>query len=114
MIDITNSTGIKIDKSFLKTLAKNVLKRENRIVDISIVLVGEEKIRELNKKYRGKDEATDVLSFGDNLNEIVICPAVAKKELEKVLIHGILHLLGYEHGDLMESRQEYYLELFKY
>ena len=99
-------TRRKIDENFLKALAKKVLKRENEILDISIVLVGERKIRELNKKYRKKDKATDVLSFGAGLNEIVICPAMVKNSLNKVLVHGILHLLGYEHSKKMEEREK--------
>jgi len=108
----------KIEEEFLKGLAKKVLKGENREeMDLSIVFVGKDRISELNKKYRGKNKTTDVLSFGGGLNEIVICPAVVKKkkELTRVLIHGILHLLGYDHeksredAKEMEKKQEYYL-----
>ena len=116
MIEINNLTKTVIDKKFLEGLAKKVLKRENRKeINLSIAFVGEERIKKLNKKYRGKNKVTDVLSFGDGLNEIVICPTVikTKKELARVLTHGILHLLGYGHGKNMEKKQEYYLSLFK-
>jgi len=74
---------------------------------ISLVFVNENKIKEINRRYRQKNEATDVLSF-EGLNEIFICPAAVKKqakklknpfrsELMRVLIHGILHLKGYMH-----------------
>ena len=65
-------------------------------------------MNDLNKKYRKKDKVTDVLSFGEELNEIVICPSVikSKKELVKVLIHGILHVLGYEHSKAMRDKEE--------
>ena len=83
--------------------------------ELSVAFVGTKRMRGLNKKYRGKDKATDVLSFGARegekgaiLGEIVICPdEVAKnskkfsdsfeKELALCLIHGLLHILGYEH-----------------
>jgi len=106
MIEVNNLTRKKVDEDFLKGLAKKVLKRENKTIDISIVLVGRKKIRDLNKKYRKKDEATDVLSFGGGLNEIVICPEMIKSSLNEVLIHGILHLLGYEHSKEMEEKEK--------
>ena len=112
MIEINNLTKKEIDEKFLKGLAKKVLKSENRKeINLSIVFVSKNKIREINKKYRKKDEVTDVLSFGHDLNEIVICPAMIKteKELAKVLIHGILHILEYNHGKLMEKNQNKYL-----
>ncbi|OGZ18250.1 MAG: rRNA maturation RNase YbeY [Candidatus Nealsonbacteria bacterium RBG_13_37_56] len=114
MIEINNLTGKKIDEKFLKGLAKKVLKGENREeTDLSIAFVDKKRIKELNKKYRKKDEATDVLSFGNGLNEIVICSEMIKSSLEEVLIHGLLHLLGNEHGEKMEEKQKYYLNLFK-
>jgi probable rRNA maturation factor len=123
MIEINNLTRQKINKKFLTRVAKNILKRENRVLDISIVFVGEKRIKELNKKYRKKDKPTDVLSFGNGLNEIVICLKIVeksakknnapfKKELAEVLTHGILHLLGYEHGDIMKDKQKKALTVF--
>ncbi|MBU2539630.1 rRNA maturation RNase YbeY [Patescibacteria group bacterium] len=127
MITIKNLTKNIVDKKFLERVAKIVLKGENisKGKDFSIVFVDSSKIKEINRKYRGKNKATDVLSFGE-LNEIIICPAEVKKnakrfglsfkkELSLILIHGILHLLGYEHEDKevearkMEKRQDYYL-----
>ncbi len=84
---------------------------------IGVVFVGPRSIRRLNRVYRGKDYATDVLSFpyeGESVNgmpflgEIVLSPAVADKqareynitredEIRRLLVHGILHLLGYDH-----------------
>ncbi|MBM3250971.1 MAG: rRNA maturation RNase YbeY [Candidatus Nealsonbacteria bacterium] len=132
MIEINNLTRSKINKKFLEGVAKKVLKEENKEgVDLSVVLVGEARMREINRGYRGKNKATDVLSFGNGLNEIVICPREVKKnvkkyksafqkELVRVLIHGILHLLGYKHkkggreAKKMEEREEYYLSLFNF
>ncbi len=133
MIEINNLTTSKIDKSFLKKVAKIVLIGENKEeAGLSIALMGEGRIKELNKKYRGKNKVTDVLAFNGNpklnlgLGEIVIClpevkknakkfNTIFKKELARVLIHGILHLLGYEHekdkgaAEKMEKKQEKYI-----
>ncbi len=132
MAEIKNLTQEKIDNNFFKRIAKIVLKGENgKIEDISVAIITAGEIRKLNKRYRGKDEPTDVLSFEASeldfsLGEIVICLAKirqnAKKlgfsfeeELARVFIHGLLHLLGYEHENgskkakLMEQKQEYYL-----
>jgi len=129
MIEINNLTTNQIDEEFLRKVAKIVLEAENeKGKDLSIALVGEGRIRELNKKYRGKNRVTDVLAFGDNdgLGEIVICLREVKKnakrygltfekELSKVLIHGLLHLLGYDHEKnkietkKMEEKENYYL-----
>jgi len=133
MIEINNLTTNPVAKEFLKKIAKKVLKGENKSeAEISIALVGEGRIMELNKKYRGKNRVTDVLAFGDNdgLGEIVICLREVKKnakkydttfekELSKVLIHGILHLLGYNHeksevqAKKLEEKENYYLEKLK-
>ncbi len=121
MIEINNLTSEKIDEKFLKRVAKIVLKGENREKEnISIAFVGSGTIKSLNKKYRKKNKATDVLSFGSindlGLTEVVICPKVAKNEgMEKVVIHGILHILGYDHeksvkeAKKMEKKEEEYL-----
>lgn len=127
MIEINNLTTTSIDEDFLKGVAEKVLKGENRKeAGISIVFVGQGRMRKLNKKYRRKNRVTDVLAFGEGLNEIVICLREVKKnakrhdstfekELARVLIHGLLHLLGYDHeksekeAKIMEKKQEYYL-----
>ena len=130
MVEVNNLTGREIDENFLKKVAERVLKKEKKVLEISIALVGPAEIRKLNKKYRKKDKITDVLSFlYDGSGEIIICPKLIKKdagksgitfkkELALVLIHGILHLLGEDHEKSkeetkkMEEKQEYYLKLF--
>ena len=137
MIEINNLTTNLVDEEFLKKIAKKVLEGEHPLLKrvlggagLSIVLVGQGRIKELNKRYRGKNRVTDVLSFryGDS-GEIVIClqeikknakkfKSVFEKELAKVLIHGVLHLLGYDHekgekeARKMEEKQKYYLKKF--
>lgn len=125
MIEINNLSGVGVDKIFLKKISGKIFKKEN----LSIALVKSPEIKKLNKKYRKKNKPTDILSFED-INEIIICPqevkknakkygVAFKKELAKVLIHGILHLLGYDHeksqkdAKIMEEKQDYYLNQLK-
>lgn len=133
-LEITNLTKIKIDTKFLQKVARAALAvlrvRRSLLVrrslgegegaggcsnekEISLVFVGDAKIKELNKKYRGKNKTTDVLSF-EELNEIFICLPFAKKqaellktslkaELTRLLTHGIVHLKGYNHAKSAEE-----------
>jgi probable rRNA maturation factor len=115
---------------FIKRVATAVICGElnDKPTEVSIVLVSPQKIRTINKKYRKVDVATDVLSFAhdDILGELAICPQVVKKDAKQagvsveremawVVIHGILHLLGYDHeaGEkeavLMREKEQVYL-----
>ncbi len=139
MIEINNLTSFVLDKKLFTGIAKKVLKGENREREkISLAFVNKKEIQKLNKKFRGKNKATDVLSFElmkpfdsaqgrqECLGEIVICPEVVKEnaqkysvsikyEMIKVFVHGILHLLGYDHeknekdAEKMEEKQNFYL-----
>lgn len=132
MIQINNLTTGPVDEAFVKKVGKEVLEGENKEEsDLSIAFVGQARMRDLNKKYRGKNRATDILSFeGNGLGELVIClrevkknakryNSSFKKELAKVLIHGILHLSGYEHEksekekDKMSKKEGYYLSRWR-
>ena len=86
-------------------------------IDINIVFVKPREIKRLNKDYRGVNSVTDVLSFPlDTKGEVYICPRYVKREFKKdkfseeilrLSIHGILHLLGYEHkGKFEEGNHE--------
>ena len=135
MIEINNLTNFVLDKRSFSTVAKKVLLGENREIEtLSLAFVSKEEIKKLNKKFRKKNKSTDVLSFelkkSNCLGEIIICPAIVegnakkygvpfKKEVMKVFIHGILHLLGYDHeksekqANLMDQKEEKYLsEIF--
>jgi probable rRNA maturation factor len=83
-----------------------------RMGEVSVALVEPHVVRDLNLKFRGKDEPTDVLSFildgpyGEMVGEVVICPACASPEMgvEELVAHGALHLSGMDHGaDFEES-----------
>jgi probable rRNA maturation factor len=92
--------------------------------ELSILVVGDRRIRTLNREWRGKDAATDVLSFplsdppgiGSVLGDVVVSFQTAvrraraegrstPKELERYLAHGILHLLGYDHERPEDARR---------
>ncbi len=91
--------------------------------EISVALVDKDEIKKLNLEYRKKNEPTDILSFGyeqsdDEIQgELVICPEIIwenaaedgiepMEELLKNLIHGVLHISGYEHGEEMFQIQD--------
>ncbi|HEY4509689.1 MAG TPA: rRNA maturation RNase YbeY [Candidatus Paceibacterota bacterium] len=129
MIEVNNLTRIKISEAFLKKVAEMVLKGEKQQKkDLSVAIVGSKKAGELNKKYRKKDAVANVLSFVNpelGLGEIVLCPSQIKEDAKKygmifeqalawMCIHGILHLLGYDHkkereAKRMEQKERMYL-----
>ena len=132
MIEINNLTSFRVNKKLLNNSAQKILKdKKKQNFELSIALVSQEKIKKLNKKYRKKNRPTDTLSFlYKNSGEIVICPKEVKKnaknfgstfekELVRVLIHGVLHLLGYDHeksklrAKKMEAKEKYYLKRLK-
>jgi probable rRNA maturation factor len=84
-----------------------------RIGEVSVALVSAETIRDLNLRFRGRDEPTDVLSFevdgpyGEMVGEVVICPSCAGPEVgvEELVVHGALHLGGMDHGEDFESSE---------
>jgi probable rRNA maturation factor len=116
-IEINNLSQRKIDEEFLRKITERVLASEKK--SVSIALVDRKTMQKINKKYRGQDKATDVLSFSESetkdflddklfLGEVIICPEESD-DLKKVLIHGLLHLLGYDH----EKSQEEALKMKK-
>ena len=78
-----------------------------RIGEVSVALVDSDTIRDLNVRFRDRDEPTDVLSFevdgpyGEMAGEVVICPECADHgmSVEELVVHGALHLGGMEHGE---------------
>ncbi len=126
---VTNQSEVEVEVGKLKALAAFVLEKEGAVdgTDVSVALVDSGKIQELNLKYRRIDRPTDVLSFdlsddGKLSGEIVISPQIAlenaaveatgeTEEIESLVIHGLLHLLGYTHdhdddSEVMFDRHE--------
>ena len=127
--EINQQVGRKISRSkwqrWLKKIEQTL--KIKKPLEISLAIVGDSAIKKLNKIYRAKNQVTDILSFGeidskvktggpaDNyLGEIIICYPQALKqarlagnsldsELELLLIHGFLHLLGHDHQKAKEA-----------
>jgi probable rRNA maturation factor len=86
---------------------------------LSVELVAPDRIRDLNREHRGRDEPTDVLSFPIDgvegvagpreLGDVVICPEQAA-DLRRATVHGVLHLCGYDHetdaGEMLALERE--------
>lgn len=109
-----------------KKLMKQILKKESRKGIVNLVLTDDREIRKLNRIYRYKDKATDVLAFPMNeegiIGDIAISRDTAqrnamkydvklKDELKRLTVHGVLHLLGYEHGRKMRDAEKIYQQL---
>jgi probable rRNA maturation factor len=117
-VELDNRSGIVVDEAAAVELAGRVLRAEG-IDDgeLGIAFVGEDEMRSLKRDHLGVDEVTDVLSFPIDgrggvldgvprvLGDVVLCPKVVGSEWRWPLTHGLLHLLGYEHGDEMEARE---------
>lgn len=117
-IELENRSGDSIDEKAFADVCRRVLETEGvSDGDLGIALVGPEEIRTLKREHLGVDETTDVLSFPIDgrdqlpaglprqLGDVVLCPQVVGEEWQAPLVHGLLHLLGYEHGDEMERRE---------
>ena len=118
-IEVANRSGVEVDERAAVELAQQVLASEG-IDDgeLGIAFVSPEEIRELKRDHLGIDEATDVLSFPIDgrdplpegvprqLGDAVLCPQVTGDAWREPLVHGMLHLLGYDHGGEMEAREE--------
>ena len=122
MIDFENRSNMEFDINSLKNIYKYLTNK-----DIELILTTDEEIQKLNKIHRKKDKPTDVLSFplenieGMPLGSIIISVDTAKKgadefghsiedEIKLLFIHGLLHLLGYDHetdnGEMREKEKE--------
>ena len=117
-VETDNRSGAAVDAEAAEELASRVLVEEGVTEgELGIAWVGSEEMRTLKREHLGIDEATDVLSFpldgrdelpeGEPraLGDVVLCPEVVGDEWRAPLVHGLLHLLGYDHGDAMEARE---------
>jgi len=117
-VEIENRSGTAVDTEAAEELARRVLSAEDVDGgDLGLVFVGPEEMRTLKREHLGQDEATDVLSFPIDgrdelpdgvprqLGDAVLCPQVVGEAWRAPLVHGLLHLLGYDHGAEMERRE---------
>ena len=122
-VEIANRSGAEVDEEAAVELARRVLAAEGIDEgDLGLVFVAPEEMRGLKRDHLGRDEATDVLAFPIDgreelpaglprqLGDAVLCPQVVGEAWRPPLVHALLHLLGYEHGSDMETRE---LELAK-
>jgi len=122
-VEVENRSGLEVDAAGAVALARHALAHEGvDDAELGIAFVAPDEIRALKAEHLGIDEATDVLSFPiDGLDElpdgvpralgdVVICPQVVGAEWRWPLVHGILHLLGFDHGEGMEHREREILE----
>ena len=120
-IEVANRSGVEVDEAAATELARRVLRGEGIDAgELGIAFVPPDEIQELKREHLGIDEATDVLSFPIDgrdplpdgvprqLGDAVLCPQVTGEAWQAPLVHGLLHLLGYDHGAEMEAREEQY------
>jgi len=122
-VEVENRSGLEVDAVGAVALARHALAQEGvDDAELGIAFVAPDEIRALKAEHLGIDEATDVLSFPiDGLDElpagvpralgdVVICPQVVGDDWRWPLVHGILHLLGFDHGEAMDRRERDILE----
>jgi probable rRNA maturation factor len=127
----------EVDEAWLRDIVARVLAAEGAAAGVSVVVAGDARVRDLNRRYRDEDARTDVLSFSQRedagefvvppeeparLGDVVISLPAARRqanqaghslerEIALLVVHGLLHLLGYDHAteaetQVMESRQD--------
>lgn len=131
-VDVLNESGAEVDEAALVALAGFLLARLriHPLAELSVLLVDAEAMATLHEKFMHEPGPTDVLSFpmdelrpGDDdetpeglLGDVVLCPQVAEsqaraaghsaeEELHHLFVHGVLHLLGYDHAEPDEERE---------
>ena len=137
-IEVLNESGTDVDAHELSRLSRFVMERMrvHPLAELCIKVVDEATIAELNEQWMGKEGPTDVLAFPMDelrpglvteepeegvLGDLVLCPAVAarqakdaghstKDEVDLLTVHGILHLLGYDHAEPEEHAEMFGLQ----
>ena len=109
-----------INKNKILKAVNLILPKNKTVSDYGLIFVSKKKMAELNKKYRNKNKPTNVLSFETGTSselgagDVVICADVVKKEakvygftqknwMTRLIVHGILHLAGYDHETQKEE-----------
>ena len=117
-IEVENRSGVEVDETGAAEIARHVLAAEG--VDsgeLGLVFVGPDESRALKLEHLGIDEATDALAFPIDgrepvpeglprqLGDVVVCPQVVGGDWQAPLVHAVLHLVGYDHGEAMDARE---------
>jgi probable rRNA maturation factor len=121
-VDFENRSGVPLEEATVVGLCRRVLSAEGVAEgDLGVRLERPERMRELKRGHLGIDEPTDVLSFPIDrrdelpegvprqLGDVFLCPEIVGSEWRWPLVHGLLHLLGYEHGEEMARHEQLHL-----
>ena len=137
-VEILNESGHELDEKGLARLSRFVMDRMrvHPLAELCLKVVDEATIAEINQRWMGHEGSTDVLAFPMDqlrpglvteepqegiLGDLVLCPALAERqgaaaghgtaaELELLTVHGILHLLGYDHAEPEQHREMFALQ----
>lgn len=123
MVDITNTTRSPYPKAIAyRDIGAKIM---GKSYDLSLVFCGTHLMRRINREHRGKDYATNILSFplSNTSGEIFICLPVCRKQhvgfdrsfpnfISFLLVHGLVHLKGHDHGATMERLEQAYRKQF--
>ena len=139
-IEIANESGVEVDTGAILAVARHALDEMgvNPLAELSVLLVDVDYMTELNHRWMGGEGPTDVLAFPMDeldtargpdeqepgptlLGDVVLCPEYARRgartaghslaaELELLTVHGVLHLLGYDHAEPEEEREMFALQ----
>jgi probable rRNA maturation factor len=117
-VEVSNRSGMKVEEDAAVELAREVLAGEGVAVgELGLHFVGPDEMQELKRDHVGVDEVTDVLSFPIDgreplapglprqLGDAVLCPQVVGEAWRAPLVHGLLHLVGHDHGSEMEAKE---------
>jgi probable rRNA maturation factor len=120
-VEVENRSGMEVEEVAAVELACRVLRGEGvEEGELGLAFVGPDEMRALKREHLGVDEATDVLAFPIDgrewlpagmprvLGDVILCPQVVGDAWRAPLAHGVLHLLGFEHGEAMEAREAAY------
>ena len=118
-VEVDNRSGVDVDADAAVELARTSLAAEGIAAgELELAFVDADEMRRLKREHLGVDEATNVLLFPIDgrdplpdgvprqLGDVVLCPAVVGDAWRRPLAHGLLHLLGYDHGQEMSGREE--------
>jgi probable rRNA maturation factor len=117
-VEVSNRSGIEVDEEAAVELARDVLAGEGvENGELGLHFVAPDEMRTLKREHVGIDEVTDVLSFPldgreevapelpRQLGDAVLCPQVTGAAWRPPLVHGLLHLLGHDHGAEMKAKE---------
>ena len=117
-VEVENRSGVAVDEAGAIELARRVLVAEGvEAGELGLAFVGPEESRALKLEHLGIDEATDALAFPldaldelpdglpRQLGDVVVCPQVVGGDWQAPLVHAVLHLVGYDHGEAMDARE---------